>query len=140
MLNLLRLSRFTGDADLEDRASQVQKAFAEQVRQFPSGYTQFLSAVDFSLGSSHEVVISGSVGAKGMLDALRSRFLPNQVLLFRPTAGESAGIDAVATFAKNYDPVDGKATAYVCSGHTCKDPTTDVKDLLTLLGQKNPQS
>jgi hypothetical protein len=138
MLNLLRLGRFTGEADLEDRAFKLQRAFSEQVRQFPSGYTQFLSAVDFSLGSSHEVVISGSLGAKEMLDALRSRFSPNQVLLFRPAGEESAGIDAVATFAKNYAPVNGKATAYVCSGHSCKDPTTEVKDLLALLGQKNP--
>jgi len=137
MLNLLRLSRYTGDAALEDRAFKLQRAFSEQVRQFPSGYTQFLSAVEFSLGSSHDVVISGSLGAKEMLDALRSRFSPNQVLLFRPAGEESAGIDAVAAFAKNYDPVNGKATAYVCSGRTCKDPTTEVKHLLALLGQKN---
>jgi hypothetical protein len=138
MLNLLRLGRFTGDADLEDRAFKIQKAFSEQVRQFPSGYTQFLSAVDFGLGASHDVVISGSLGAKEMLDALRSRFSPNQVLVFRPAGEESAGIDAVASFAKNYAPVNGKATAYVCSGRSCKDPTTEVKDLLALLGQKNP--
>ena len=138
MLNLLRLGRFTGDADLEDRAFKIQKAFSEQVRQFPSGYTQFLSAVDFGLGASHDVVISGSLGAKEMLDALRSRFSPNQVLVFRPAGEESAGIDAVASFAKNYASVNGKATAYVCSGRSCKDPTTEVKDLLALLGQKNP--
>jgi hypothetical protein len=86
------------------------------------------------------VVVSGSLGAKEMLDALRSRFSPNQVLLFRPTGGESAGIDAVAAFAKNYNPVNGRATAYVCSGHACKTPTTEVKELMALLGQKNPQT
>ena len=139
MLNLLRLGRYTGDANLEDRAFKIQSAFSEEVRQFPSGYTQFLSAVDFSLGSSHEVVISGSLGAKEMLDALRSRFSPNQILVFRPAGHESAGIDAIAPFAKNYGSVDGRATAYVCSGNACKDPTTEVKELLTLLGQKNPQ-
>ena len=139
MLNLLRLGRFTGEADLEDRAFKLQRGFSQQVRQFPSGYTQFLSAVDFSLGSSHEVVISGALGAKEMLNALRSRFSPNQVLVFRPAGDESAGIDAVAPFAKKYAPIDGKATAYVCSGHSCKDPTTEVKDLLALLGQKNPR-
>jgi uncharacterized protein YyaL (SSP411 family) len=138
MLNLLLLGRYTGDAKLEDRAFKIQRAFSEQVRQFPSGYTQFLSAVDFGLGSSHEVVISGSLGAKEMLDALRSRFSPNQVLVFRPAEQESAGIDAIAPFAKNYGSMDGKATAYVCSGHACKDPTTEVRDLLALLGQKNP--
>ena len=136
MLNLLRLGRYTGDANLEDRAFKIQSAFSEEVRQFPSGYTQFLSAVDFSLGSSHEVVISGSLGAKEMLDALRSRFSPNQILVFRPAGHESAGIDAIAPFAKNYGSVDGRATAYVCSGNACKDPTTEVKELLTLLGQK----
>jgi uncharacterized protein YyaL (SSP411 family) len=108
------------------------------VRQFPAGYTQFLSAVDFGLGASHDVVISGSLGAKEMLDALRSRFSPNQVLVFRPAEEESAGIDAVAAFAKNYASVNGKATAYVCSGRSCKEPTTEVKDLLALLGQKKP--
>jgi uncharacterized protein YyaL (SSP411 family) len=138
MLNLLRLGRYTGDADLEDRASNLQKAFSEQVRQFPSGYTQFLSAVDFSLGPSHEVVISGSQGATEMLNALRSRYFPNQVLLFRPTDGESAGIDAMAAFVKHYRPVDGRATAYVCSGHACKSPTTEVKELLALLEEETP--
>ena len=138
MLNLLRLGRFTGDADLEDRAFKLQRAFSEQVRQFPSGYTQFLSAVDFSLSSSHDVVISGTLGAKEMLDALRSRFSPNQVLLFRPAGEDSSGIDAVAAYAKNYASVDGKATAYVCSGRSCKEPTTEVKELLALLDQKNP--
>jgi hypothetical protein len=133
MLNLLRLGRFTGEADLEDRAFKLQRGFSQQVRQFPSGYTQFLSAVDFSLGSSHEVVISGALGAKEMLNALRSRFSPNQVLVFRPAGQESAGIDAVVPFAKKYAPIDGKATAYVCSGHACKDPTTKVEKLLTLL-------
>jgi hypothetical protein len=133
MLNLLRLGRFTGDAELEERASGIQRVFSEQVRQFPSGYTQFLSAADFSLGPSHEVVVSGSLGAKEMLDALRSRFSPNQVVLFRPAGGESAAIDAVAAFAKNYNPVNGRATAYVCSGHACKSPTTEVKELLALL-------
>jgi len=64
MLNLLRLGRFTGEADLEDRAFKLQRGFSQQVRQFPSGYTQFLSAVDFSLGSSHEVVISGALAQK----------------------------------------------------------------------------
>jgi uncharacterized protein YyaL (SSP411 family) len=139
MLNLLRLGRYTGDAKLEDRAFKIQRAFSEQVRQFPSGYTQFLSAVDFGLGSSHEVVISGSLGAKEMLDALRSRFSPNQVLVFRPAEQESAGIDAIAPFARNYGSMDGKATAYVCSGHACKDPTTEVSDLLALLGHKKSQ-
>ncbi|MCU0596334.1 MAG: thioredoxin domain-containing protein, partial [Desulfobacterota bacterium] len=138
MLNLLRLSRYTGDVNLDERAFGIQKAFSEQVRQFPSGYTQFLSAVDFSLSASHDVVVSGSLGAKEMLGALRSRFSPNQVLVFRPEGDQSAAIDAVAAFAKNYGSVDGKATAYVCSGRSCKEPTTELKELLALLGHKSP--
>jgi len=138
MLNLLRLSRFTGVTDLEDRASKLQQAFSEQVRQFPSGYTQFLCALDFSLGPAREVVIAGSVGAGDLLNALRSRYFPNQVILLRPADGKGVEIDEVAAFAKNYVSVDGKAAAYVCSGQACKSPTTEVKELLALLSHENP--
>jgi len=138
LLNLLRLGRFTGDRDLEDRASKLQRAFSEQVDQFPSGYTQFLSAFDFSLGPAREVVISGSLGAKDMLDAVRSRYFPNQVVLFRPTGRQSEEIDEVAPFVQQHKPLDGRATAYVCSGQACKAPTTELKELLALLGQKDP--
>ena len=130
MLNLLRLARLTGDGELEDAALRTGAAFCAQVRRAPSGFTQLLHALDFVLGPSHEVVIAGGAqqaDALAMLHALRSGFFPNKVVLLH--SGEGA-LERMAPWVKPYAPLQGKATAYVCSGRSCQRPATDVADLL----------
>jgi len=129
MLNLLRLGRFTGQSLLEERAMKIGRAFSEAVEQFPSGYTQFLVALDFVIGPSYEVVVVGHSEAedtKEMLKALSTRFIPNKVTLFRPTEIESPSIDQLAEYIKHQVSLDGKATAYVCVNFACNQPTTEV--------------
>jgi uncharacterized protein YyaL (SSP411 family) len=136
MYNLLRLARFTGQADLDHKASQISKAFSHQIRQFPSGYTQFLSSVDFAFGPSYEVVVVGpSKGDNtwGMLRALRTRYIPNRVLIFKPSDGQTDALVDIAPFTRDHVPVDGKATAYVCRNTACSLPTADAQDMLKIL-------
>ncbi len=136
MLNLLRLARFTGNTHLEERAMELGRAFSKAVNQFPSGYTQFLVAVDFSIGPSYEVVIAGkSEGddTREMLEALRTRFIPNKVTIFRPMEMESPPIERLAEYVKYQVSRDGKATAYVCMNFACKEPTTEVDKMLELI-------
>ena len=136
MLNLLRLARFTGNTHLEERAMELGRTFSKAVNQFPSGYTQFLVAVDFSIGPSYEVVIVGkSEGddTREMLEALRTRFIPNKVTIFRPSEIESPPIDRLAEYVKYQVSRDGKATAYVCMNFACKEPTTEVDKMLQLI-------
>lgn len=134
--NLLRLARYTGEAHLEEKAGALVKAFSEQIIQMPSAYTQFLASVDFALGPAFEVVVSGPSGAddtEEMLGALKTRFIPNQITIFRPAAEESPEIDRVIPFMKNHVSLEGRATAYVCRGFSCTAPTTDVDEMLSLL-------
>lgn len=135
VLDLLRLARMSGDAKLEEIASKSFRAFASQARGVPTAHLQLLSALDFVLGPASEVVIAGPADTpetKEMLKALRSRFLPRSVVLFRP-AGEDAEITRVAEFAKEMAMVDGKPTAYVCSGGVCQRPTTDPDEMQKML-------
>ncbi len=86
MLNLLRLGRMTGDAGLEERAARLGRALSGRVKQFPAGFTQLLCGLSFALGPSHEVVLAGkpgSVDLRAMVEALRSRFIPEKVVLLR---------------------------------------------------------
>jgi uncharacterized protein YyaL (SSP411 family) len=141
MLNLLRLGRITGRAELEERAAGLGRAFARQVRQAPLGHTHLLVAVDFAVGPAHEVVISGQVGSseiQGMLRALRKRFLPNKVVLHRP-AGVNPPIAELAPFVGSQTAVDGRATAYVCRNYACELPTHDVARMLEMLGVEAEQ-
>jgi uncharacterized protein len=136
LLNLLRLSRLTGRGEYEEKALEILKAFSGQVSKFPSGYTQFLCALDFALGPCFEVVVAGPSGshdAMEMVHALRTRFIPNHVALFRPTDKDSSAIDGIAGFIRNHVARDGKATAYLCMNHACKAPITDVDEMLAFL-------
>jgi uncharacterized protein YyaL (SSP411 family) len=136
MLNLLRLSRLTGNSDFESRAETVGKAFSKTVSQYPAGYTHLLSALDFQVGPSHEIVIVGdpdAVDTKAVLKALNSEFLPSAVVIFKPAGEEQPEIAKIAEFTKDYTAIDGKATAYVCTNYTCKKPTTDPEAMLRIL-------
>ena len=68
-----------------------------------------------------------------MLKALRNRFIPNIVMILRPTEKASSDIDSLASFIKYQVSIKGRATAYVCLNNTCRLPTTDIKEMLALI-------
>jgi uncharacterized protein len=138
MLNLLRLARITGNSDLEEKASRLQFAFSAKVSQTPQGFTQFLVAADFAIGPSLEIVVAGKTSAKDtkqMLDLLNHEFVPNKVLLLRPTEEEDPRITHIAAFTKYQQGIGDKATVYVCRNYVCKTPTTDTRKMLEFIHQ-----
>ncbi len=139
-LNLLRLERMTANTEFADKASALFNAFSSALSQRPSSYTLMMSAMDFALGPSFEVVISGRPGSpdtEAMLSALRQRFLPHKVVVFRPGDTPTPSITAVAPFTQTQKPLQGKATAYVCQNYICNKPTTDPQAMLSALGAPN---
>jgi uncharacterized protein YyaL (SSP411 family) len=93
-------------------------------------------AADFAIGPAYEVVIAGdsrSDDVKAMLQALKSRFIPNKVIILRPLDQVSPGIDRISDFVKSYGSPDGKATAYVCRDRNCQLPTSDIGKMLGML-------
>lgn len=137
MLNLLRLGRISGDKDLEEKAWQMSRAFAQKVHSMPSAYTQLMIALDFALGPAYEVVIAGRTeddATRELLQALRKPFLPNKVLLFRPTEISDPPILKIAPFLQDYFDLEDQPTAYVCQNYTCQFPTMEPARALELLG------
>jgi uncharacterized protein YyaL (SSP411 family) len=136
MLNMVRLSRLTGNAKLEDQAVDISRALAGAVRRVPVGHTQFIIALGFLIYPAYEIVIAGRAEAedtKRMLHALREHFLPNTVVLLRSPDDESSDIASIAPFTNDLKPVNDMATAYVCTNFACHSPTTDLTEMLRLL-------
>ena len=136
-MNLIRLGRITSNPDFEDKAYLIGNSFAEQINRVPQGHTQFLSALMFTNGPSHEVVISGDRKAEDtreMLETLRNHYSPNKVLLFRPEDDQS--LFELNPALKHQEALEGKATAYVCQDFQCSAPTTDIAEMISLLEQK----
>lgn len=131
-LVLIYLARILNEPALEEKAIRIVEAFGESVQQHPTGYTQLLQAVDYLVGPSYEIIIAGKepeIKTREMLHEVRSRFLPNAVLVFRPTNKKSPSIDQYAPFYQYQIAVEGHATTYVCLNHTCKQPATTIEQL-----------
>lgn len=136
VLTLLRLGRMTAKPEYEGKADKIIRTFSRTVSRNPMGYTQLMSALDFAIGPSYEVVIAGNTQAddtKAMLKALRERFIPNKVVLFIPSEVESPEITSLADFTKYQESIQGRATSYVCQNYACKFPTTDIDKMLEFL-------
>ena len=94
-----------------------------------------MSALDFAIGPSYEIVIAGdpkSEDTRNMISEIGKKFLPNKLILLRPE-GEKPEISKIAAFTKSQKSLNGKATAYVCLNYLCKAPTTDPEQMLKLL-------
>ena len=139
MLNLLRLGRMTANSDWEQKAAATMRAFSHQAGQVPGAHTFFMIGVDFGLGPTYEVVIAGKTkGAdtQAMIKSLRSRFIPNKVVLLRPTEQPNPAITKLAKFTEYQLSRNNRPTAYVCINYSCKEPTNDSETMLNLLKQK----
>ena len=136
MLNLIRLSKITGNPEMEAQAAAMSDEFARFIRHAPSGHAQFMIAMGFLTYPAHEIVIAGWPDAEDteeMVRAIRRHYLPNTVVLLRPPDEESSEIVNIASFTKDLKPIDDTATAYVCTNFTCHRPTTDMDEMLRLL-------
>jgi len=135
LLDLMLLARITGDMDLEQKASEMVRAFSQAMASAPSSHMFMLMGLDLLQGPAFEVVLSGSSDGSGTeekLQALRSRFLPHVVVVKRP----DGSIQGLPEHVLDKTPQDNKSTAYVCSNRSCLAPTTDTGEMIRLVMKK----
>lgn len=129
-LNLLRLGDLTGAARWQTGGERLLRGRLGRLGGHPDAHAQLLIALDYALGPRQQVMISAPAAgdqAAGLLAELRGRFLPRAVALVRGAA--DARLDALTTLTANRPPRGGRATAYLCSGETCRPPATTPRDL-----------
>jgi len=136
MHNLVKLSRLTGKPAYEKKAAQISSLLSSGAKSSPLAFPMLLAASSLALAPSQEVVIVGRKAAddtEAMLQALRKRYLPNAVVLFKPTQEQNPPIHNYADFIEFMNAVNNKATAYVCTNFKCSFPTTDPAKMLESL-------
>jgi len=134
LLNLIRLARLTGDTHYEEKAAALAKAFSSHDEGILSQNTMFLTALDFFIGPAYEIVVVGdphSKETKNMLQAIRTRFIPNKVVLFKRESDTS--LENLAGFAKDMKAVNNKVTVHICKNFVCSKPLTNIKEVLKIL-------
>ncbi len=80
---LLRLAALTGDGRYRDAAERAMRTVTGFVARYPTGFAQWLSAMDFALAPVVEIAIVGAPevdGTRALVEAASDGFRPNQVL------------------------------------------------------------
>lgn len=128
--NLIRLSRLTGNTVYEDRARAILDAFAGEMASYPMGCAGLLTAQTFLQHGLTEISIVNGEGLKPMLDTVR-QFNPFTVVSVVGKGYEQ--METLVPDAKGNTPVEGRATAYVCTRAGCRPPVTDPEVLADML-------
>ena len=137
-LNFLRIARITGNKKYETAASKLFAAFSGFAAERPSACNVLMTALDFAVGPSLEIVVAGKRGedaTEKLIESINSSFLPNKVLMFRPGADEEPEVAKLAPFVRNQGLVKGKPAVYVCRNQACELPVTSVEDLAKTLAK-----
>jgi len=127
-MNLLRLTSMTANADWRKQADAVFTCFSSVLRKQPSIMPQMVAALDYSMNKVKQIVLVGSRDSSEMhalLREVRSRYLPNKIVLLVGDQEVSQALAELFPFASTLTPLGGKPTAYVCEDYVCRLPTTD---------------
>ncbi len=132
---LLRLALLTGEHTYEERALRVLRKLAHAMGQHPQAFGELLSTLAFHLGQPHEVALVGDPAAadtRALLAVLNGTYRPSLVVALRRPADVDIG--TIIPLLADRPAIEGRATAYVCHGHTCDLPTTEPAMLAEQLG------
>ncbi len=131
---LLRLGELTRCERYVSLAANALSPMQPSMARYPLAYGQWLQALCFASAPVHQVAIVGSARsteAQALLEIARSGFRPFQVVAFGQPSEEAA-----VPLLDGRSLVEGRATAYVCSGPVCLPPVSDAADLLILLDRR----
>ncbi|HEY0836434.1 MAG TPA: thioredoxin domain-containing protein [Azospirillum sp.] len=129
-----RLWLLTGDDAHRERADALVTAFSGELERNFFPLPTFLNAVEL-LNNATQVVIVGDPAAeatRALRRAVLDRSLPNRLLI-----GLAPGTPLPAGHpAQGKGMLDGRPTAYVCSGMACSAPVTDAAALTDTLTRR----
>ncbi len=139
-MNLLRLAQFTDRAEWRDKAQKTLSAFAARLQSTPDAVPALVSALDFRLAKTKQVLIAGDLTSRDTRELLRqinTRFLPNKILLLADGGAGQQQLARWLPFVAGAHRMQDRATAYVCENYVCKLPTADPQMMARLLDTKN---
>ncbi len=138
-MNLLRLSQMLNEKAFQEMGVKTLNAFGSRLKKAPSTMPQMMVALDFSLRKAKQIVIAGNpeaIDTKVMLRAIREPFIPNKFVLLADGGEGQAFLGKQLGFVQTMQPIEGRATAYVCENYVCQLPTTNLGIAVKLLTTK----
>ena len=136
--NLAWLARVTEDKDLEAAASACSRFITGAADLAPAATAAFLAALSCSplFLDTQDLVIAGDPKQQdtlALLDVAGDQYLPGLIVLLHHPGKAGDVIETIAPGVRGRTAVNGKAMAYLCTGHSCKIPVHDPGKLARIL-------
>ena len=131
----LKLAKLAQDERYTTLARDTLLEMQAMVGAHPSGFAQWLIALDFSLSHHHEIAVIGPKGSpdtEALLSVCRSGYQPHRVVA---TGNPSLGVPTIP-LVSGHPLKDGRSAAYVCRENTCYPPVSEPADLEALLARE----
>jgi len=128
---LLRLTALAGEGRYRAAAEAALATVGPYLERYPTGFAQWLCALELAHSPSVEVAIVGDPGAEAtwrLVDVARRGYHPMRVLAMSATPDSSAVPLLHHRFALN-----GRPTAFVCRHFACRQPVNEPEALEALL-------
>lgn len=125
--NLLRLYELSGDAAYRGRADRALRYFASRLSSEKAPMPYLLDALRLRLAKVKTVVVvapQSQEQAGAFMAVLRKHYLRPQLVVAATEQEAAHG----APVARGKQAIGGKVTAYVCEGHVCQSPTSDLTE------------
>jgi len=129
---LIKLAAFTDEGHYRDIAEKSLGLVTSFALRYPLGFARWLTAAQLASGTLKQVAVMGEAGDENfqrLLQAVRSEYRPSVVV----AAASSSKNENIPALLHERGMTNGKATAYVCEGFVCKQPTTEVENLIEQL-------
>lgn len=134
--NMLRLSKFTGEEELNNMVIDMFKVFGSKVNENPSSSSFFMMALLYVNSSAKEIVIVGDINdlnTKKMINKVNGYYLPFSTVILND---ESDTLYTINPFLKEQSKINNNTTLYLCENYTCHKPVNDAEYLDKYLQNK----
>ncbi len=133
---LLLLAEYDDRTDWRKMAEEMLAGILESAVRYPTSFAKWLSAADFALGPTRQVVIMGDFkepNTQELWSILWQTYQPRQI---SAVSSYPPSPEAPALF-KDRPLLGGLPTAYVCQGFVCQTPVTSKTEFISQLGQSS---
>lgn len=129
---LLKMAAYTDQGHYRSLAEQSLALIGESILRYPLGFARWLSAAENALGTMKQIAVLGEAGEENferLLKVIRAEYRPGVVV----AASSHPPSQHAPALLENRPLLNGKATAYVCEGFVCKQPTNEIDILIAQL-------
>jgi len=125
---LLKMAAYAENEEWRILAENMLGLVANIFSDYPTAFSRWLTAADFSFNEVRQVAIIGDLTDKctrSFLKEIRKSYYPNMIV----AASNFPVLKGSPKLLSNRSMVNGEPTVYICVGFICKEPVTKIDDL-----------